>query len=110
VSAILLREELQRDFQDPALNPQERALAVRRRLHQWMSPRFQSAKKAFAAGLDRLGLAHHPRMRFKEPPAFEGPDFEFALKFKDHRELRELLQELARLASLPEFEILMDLG
>jgi hypothetical protein len=83
---------------------------VRRRLNDWVSPRFQAARKAFAAGLDRLGLKHHPRLRLKEPPAFEGPDFEFSLKFKDHREFRELLQELARLASLPEFEALVDLS
>ncbi len=109
-AAILLRRELQQDLQDPAVNPQERAEAVRRRLNEWVSPRFQAARKAFAAGLERLGLKHHPRVRLKEPPAFEGPDFELSLKFKDHRELRELLQELARLANLPEFETLLDLS
>jgi hypothetical protein len=110
LAAILLKRELQQDLQDPVSNPQERAEAVRRRLNDWVSPRFQAARKAFAAGLDRLGLKHHPRLRLKEPPAFEGPDFEFSLKFKDHREFRELLQELARLASLPEFEALVDLS
>jgi ParB family chromosome partitioning protein len=109
-AAILHKGELQQDLQNPALNPQERAEAVRRRLNDWVTPRFQAARKAFAAGLDRLGLKHHPRLRLKEPPAFEGPDFELSLKFKDHQELRELLQELARLASLPEFEKLIDLS
>jgi hypothetical protein len=110
LAAILLKRELQQDLQDPVSNPQERAEAVRRRLNDWVSPRFQAARKAFATGLDRLGLKHHPRLRLKEPPAFEGPDFELSLKFKDHREFRELLQELARLASLPEFEALVDLS
>jgi ParB-like chromosome segregation protein Spo0J len=109
-AVILLKRELQQDLQDPSLNPQGRAEAVRRRLTEWVSPRFQAARKAFAAGLNRLGMKNHPRMRLKEPPAFEGPDFELSLKFKDHRELRELLQELARLASLPEFEALIDLA
>jgi len=110
LAAILLRGGLQQNLQDPAPNPQERAEAVRLRLNDWVSPRFQAARKAFAAGLDRLGLAHHPRLRLKEPPAFEGPDFELTLKFKDHRELKKLLEELARLASLPEFKALIDLS
>jgi hypothetical protein len=109
-AAILRKQELQRDLQDPALNPQERAEAVRRLLNDWVSPRFQAARRKFTAGLDRLGLKHHPRLRLKEPPAFEGPDFELSLKFKDNRELQELLQELARLANLPEFEDLIDLS
>jgi ParB-like chromosome segregation protein Spo0J len=110
LAAILLKRELQQDLQDPVSNPQEQAEAVRRRLNDWVSPRFQAARKAFAAGLDRLGLKHHPRLRLKEPPAFEGPDFELSLKFKDNLEFRELLQELARLASFPEFEALVDLS
>jgi ParB-like chromosome segregation protein Spo0J len=109
-AAILLKRELQQDLQNLAVNPQERAEAVRRRINNWVSPRFQAARKKFATGLDRLGLKHHPRLRLKEPPAFEGPDFELSLKFKDHGELRDLLQELARLASLPEFEALIDLA
>jgi ParB-like chromosome segregation protein Spo0J len=110
LAAILLRKELQEDLQDPGKNPQERAEAVRRRLNDWVSPRFQAARQAFAGGLHRLGLKTHPRMRLKEPPAFEGPDFEFSLKFKDPQELRELLDELTRLAGLPEFEALIDLS
>jgi ParB-like chromosome segregation protein Spo0J len=109
-AAILKKQELQQSLQDPALNPQERAETIRRRVNEWVTPRFQAARKAFAAGLDRLGLKHHPRLRLKEPPAFEGPDFELSLKFKDYQELRELLQELARLASLPGFENLIDLS
>jgi ParB-like chromosome segregation protein Spo0J len=109
-AAILGKQELQQGLQDPAPNPQERAEAVRRRLHEWVSPRFQAARRKFAAGLDRLGLKHHPRLRLKEPPAFEGPDFELSLKFKDHQELQELLQELARLTNLPEFGNLIDLS
>jgi hypothetical protein len=109
-AAILGKLELEQYLQDDTLNPQERAEAVRRRLTDWVSPRFQAARRAFEAGLNRLGLKHHPRMRLKEPLAFEGPDFELSLKFRDHRELRELLQELARLANLPEFEALIDLS
>ncbi len=108
-SGILLRRELQQSLVDMALSPQERAAAVRSRLNDWVSPRFSAAQKAFAAGLDRLGLKHHPRMRLKKPPAFEGPDFEISLKFKDSQELREILQELSRLAHLPDFEALIDL-
>jgi len=107
---ILQRREFQQHLDAPALNPQERAEAVRRRLNEWVSPRFCAAKKAFAAGLDRLGLRRHPRLRLTEPPAFEGPDFELTLKFTDNQELRKLLQELSRLASLPDFEALIDLS
>ncbi len=106
---ILLEEELQQILRDADSNPQERASAVRRRLNERVSPRFSEAKKAFQAGLDRLGLRHHPRLRLKEPPAFEGPDFELSVKFKDSQELREILQELSRLAHLPDFERLVDI-
>jgi ParB-like chromosome segregation protein Spo0J len=109
-AAILGKQELQQGLYDPASNPQERAEAVRRRLNEWVSPRFQAARRKFTAGLDRLGLKHHPRLRLKEPPAFEGPDFELSLKFRDHQELRDLLQEFARLADLPEFGSLIDLS
>jgi|YelNatPaOPRAMG01_1025707.scaffolds.fasta_scaffold03594_2 ParB-like chromosome segregation protein Spo0J len=110
-AAILGKPELQQALRDPAgKNPQELAEMVRRWLNNWVSPRFQAARRKFAAGLDRLGLKHHPRLRLKEPPAFEGPDFELSLKFRDDRELRNLLQELGRLASLPEFEDLIDLS
>jgi ParB family chromosome partitioning protein len=106
---IFLDPELQQSLIDTDLNHQERAEAVRRRLNDWVSPRFSAAQKAFSAALDRLGLRTHPRMRLKEPPAFEGPDFELSLKFKDSQELRELLQELSRLAHLPDFEALVDI-
>lgn len=106
---IFLDQELQQSLKDTDLNPQERAEAVRRRLNEWVSPRLSAAHKAFSAALDRLGLRTHPRMRLKEPPAFEGPDFELFLKFKDSQELRELLQELSRLAHLPDFEALVDI-
>jgi len=106
---ILLGEELQQILQETKLPPQERAQAVRRRLNEQASPQFSAAQKAFQAGLDRLGLRHHPRLRLKAPPAFEGPDFEFSLRFKDSRELRELLQEPSRLANLPDFEKLIDI-
>lgn len=108
-AGILLEEEFQQILQDANVNPQERAAAVRRRLNDLVSPRFSEAKKAFQAGLDRLGLRRHPRLRLQEPPAFEGPDFELSVKFKDSRELRELLQELSRLAHLPDFERLVDI-
>lgn len=106
---ILGEGELQQVFQDTGLNPQERAGAVRLRLNERVSPRFSEAKKTFHAGLDRLGLRHHPRLRLKAPPAFEGPDFELSLKFKDSRELRQLLRELSGLANLPDFERLIDI-
>ncbi|MFW6113014.1 MAG: ParB/RepB/Spo0J family partition protein [Thermodesulfobacteriota bacterium] len=106
---FLLEEELQKILADTNLNPQERAQSVRDRLNEQVSPRFSAAKRVFQAGLDRLGLRRHPRLRLKEPPAFEGPDFELTLKFKDSQELRQLLQELSRLAELPDFEALVDI-
>ncbi len=106
---ILQRRELQEHLEETAGNPRERAEAARRLLNDWVSPRFSAAKQNIAAGLDRLGLTRHPRLRLAGPPAFEGPDFELTLKFIDHQEFRGLLQELARLVGLPEFEALIDL-
>jgi hypothetical protein len=109
LAEILGEKELQEHLDDTAGSARERAEAVRRLLNDWVSPRFSAAKKSFAAGLDRLGLKSHPRLRLTEPPAFEGPDFELTLKFIDHQEFRELLGELSRLAGLAEFEALLDL-
>ena len=50
------------------------------------------------AGLQRLGLRHHPRVRLQPPPALEGPDFHLEIKFRDAGELQQLLDELIRLA------------
>ncbi len=108
-AAILLRGELQEDLQDASATPQARGEAVRRRLKAWVSPRYEAARKAFGTGLDRLNLSHHPRLHLKEPPAFEGPDFELSVKFKDSQELGELLKELARLLDGEEFKALIDL-
>lgn len=103
-AGILLRWELQQPLIDQSRTPQERLAAVRRVLKQWVAPLLTHAQEAFTAGLERLGLKHHPRLRLKEPPAFEGPDFECTLKFTDARELQEILEELSRLARLPDFE------
>ncbi len=109
VAAFLQDQELQNLLNDPALNPPERTEALRRLLKERLSPRFSAAKRAFTAGLERLGLRRHPRLRLAEPPAFEGPDLELTVKFRDSAELRELLQDLSRLARLPDFEALVDL-
>jgi ParB-like chromosome segregation protein Spo0J len=101
--AILGRRELQEILWDPSLNPQEQTAAVRRRLEQWVYPRWAAARAAFKAALGRLGLGHHPRLLLKPPPAFEGPDFHLEIRFRDAPELQELLQEITRLAAREEF-------
>jgi hypothetical protein len=108
-SGILLRRELQQSLADMALSPQERAAAVRSRLNNWVSPRFSAAQKAFAAGLDRLGLKHHSRVRLSAPPAFEGPDFHLEIKFQDANELEKYLDELSRMVKEEQFSKLTSL-
>ncbi|MGQ9687261.1 MAG: ParB/RepB/Spo0J family partition protein [Desulfobaccales bacterium] len=107
---ILQGPELQRLLADTALNPVERAEALRRLLDDRLSPRYSAARRAFTAGLARLGLHRHPRLRLTPPPAFEGPDFELSLKFIDVRELRQHFRDLSRLVQLPDFEALVTLG
>jgi len=109
VAAILQRPALESILADTALNPAAQTEAVRRLLHDWLSPRFSAARRTLAAGLARLGLHRHPRLRLTPPPAFEGPDFELSLKFTDAQELRQHLRDLSRLAQLPEFETLVEL-
>ncbi len=103
---VLDRQELEQLLADEALNPQEKTEAVRRRLKQWFYPRFTAAREAFQRALNRLGLAHNPRMRLLPPPAFEGPDFQLELRFRDGAELENLLQELNRLMDEAEFTYL----
>lgn len=108
-AGILLRWELRQGLENKAQSLQERAEGVRRQLQQWLSPRFSAAQEAFAAGLKRLGLRHHPRVRLLPPPAFEGPDFHLEIKFRDADELKKSLEELARLVREREFSRLTSL-
>ncbi len=84
-SAILARPELRHRLDDPALNPAERAAAVRRLLKGWVTPRLSAALAAFQEALSRLGLQGHSRLRLQPPPAFEGPDFHLEIIFRDAR-------------------------
>jgi ParB family chromosome partitioning protein len=100
---ILGRPQLQEVLAEPSLNPQERTKGVRRLLQRWVSPDATAAREAFQAGLDRLGLSRHPRLRLSPPPAFEGPDFQLEIRFRDSQELAKLLGDLAQLIDGPEF-------
>ena len=100
---ILSREEFRQYLRAEAGNLQAKAAAVRLLLQKLVSPRFSAAQQGFQAGLQRLGLQHHPRLRLQPPPAFEGPDFHLEVKFRDAAELQRLLEELGRLAGDEEF-------
>jgi ParB family chromosome partitioning protein len=103
---ILSRKELGQYLAEPALNPTERAEAVRRLLRGWVTPRLNAALAAFGEALGRLGLQGHPRIRLQPPPAFEGPDFRLEIKFQDAQELAELVEKIARLSGREEFSSL----
>jgi ParB-like chromosome segregation protein Spo0J len=105
-AAILSREEFRRYLQEGTGTPQVRSEALRRVLQKLVSPRFSAALEAFQAGMQRLGLRHHPRFLLQPPPALEGPDFHLEIKFRDTEELQKLLDELARLAREEEFATL----
>jgi ParB-like chromosome segregation protein Spo0J len=108
-AGILHRKELQQNLGNTTLSPKERTEAIRRQLKEWVAPRFSAAQKVFAAGLDRLGLKHHPRVRLSAPPAFEGPDFHLEIKFQDANELEKYLEELSRMVKEEQFLKLMSL-
>lgn len=105
-AAILRRPELQRVLADESCNSQEKTATVRRLLRRWVYPRFSAAEEAWRAGLGRLGLKNHPRLRLHPPPAFEGPDFLLEIKFRDAPELQQLLEEITRLAQQKDFSSL----
>src|SRR5512147_301770 len=94
---VLNRQEIRQYLEDPALNPPERAEAVRRCLKRWVSPRLSAALAGFQELLGRMGLKGHSRVRLQPPPAFEGPDFQLEIKFRDAPELQKLLEEITRL-------------
>jgi ParB/RepB/Spo0J family partition protein len=104
LAAILGRDELRQALTDPDRTPQECTEAVRRQVHRWVYPRFSAAREAFAAALSRLGWNSLPRVRLHPPPAFEGPDFHLEIKFRDAPELRQLLEEVHRLARAAGFD------
>ena len=103
---ILARPQPWQYLNDPALNPPERAAAVRRLLKRWLNPRLSAALTAFQEALGRLGLRGHPRVILTPPPAFEGPDFHLEIKFRDAPELQRLLEEIARLTQAADFAAL----
>jgi ParB family chromosome partitioning protein len=100
---ILSREELRQYLAEPAMNPTEQAVAVRRLLRGWVTPRLNAALATFSAGLGRLGLKGHPRIRLQPPPAFEGPDFRLEIKFQNAQELADLVEKIARLTAQEDF-------
>ena len=100
---ILFRQPLTQLLHDPNLNPTARAEAVRQLLRRWVNPRLSAALAAFQEALGRLGLRGHPRIHLQPPPAFEGPDFHLEIKFADARELKNLLEEIARLTGQEDF-------
>ena len=103
-AAVLAREELRGVLADPDRTPQERAAAVRRQMHRWVSPRLAAAREAFETALARLGWKGLPRVRLHPPPAFEGPDFQLEIKFQDAPELEQLLGEIGRLTRAAGFD------
>jgi ParB-like chromosome segregation protein Spo0J len=104
--AILSRGDFARYLQEDGGTPQARAAKMRLLLQRLVSPRFSAALEAFQAGLQRLGLQHHPRLRLQPPPALEGPDFHLEIRFQDAAELQKLLDELTRLAREEDFTTL----
>ena len=96
---ILCRQPLTQLLHDPKLNPKVRAEAVRQLLRRWVNPRLSAALAAFQEALGRLGLKGHSRIQLQPPPAFEGPDFHLEIKFRDVPELKNLLEEIARLTA-----------
>lgn len=108
-AAILARAELRQYLKDTGSPPRQLAAALRRQLKEWLQPRLKAAEDAFGTLLSRLGLSRQSRLRLTPPPAFEGPDFHLDLRFRDAAELRELLNELARLTGQEDFARLTSL-
>ena len=106
ITEVLSRPQLASCLEDMGLNPHEKARQVRDRLKVLVFPRLSAAREAFEQGLSRLGLKRHPRLRLTPPPVFEGPDFSLEIKFQDNRELRQLLDDLTRLAGQEDFSTL----
>ena len=103
-AAVLARDELRRALTDPDRTPQERVKAVRRHLYAQVYPRFSAAREAFETALARLGWKRTPRFRLHPPAAFEGPDFQLEIKFRDAPELQELLGEIHCLTQAEGFD------
>jgi ParB-like chromosome segregation protein Spo0J len=103
-AAVLAQDELRRALIHPDRTPQERAAAVRRHLYAQVYPRLSAAREAFETALGRLGWKRTPRFRLHPPPAFEGPDFQLEIKFRDAPELQQLLAEIARLTQAEGFD------
>lgn len=102
-AAILARAELRLALADPDRTPNEKTEAVRRQLFRWFYPRLSAAREAFATTLGKLGWKGTPRFRLHPPAAFEGPDFQLEIKFRDAPELQQLLAEIAQLARQDDF-------
>jgi ParB family chromosome partitioning protein len=110
IAVVLGRDELTRPLTDPDRTPQERTEAVRRQLSARVYPRLNAAREAFETALARLGWKRTPRIRLNPPPAFEGPDFNLEIKFRDALELEQLLAEIQRLTRAEGFDDLTRLS
>jgi hypothetical protein len=108
-AAILAQKDLRHALTQAELTPPQRTEAVRRLLCRWFQPRLSAARQAFETTLGQLGWKRNPRFRLQPPPAFEGPDFHLEIKFRDHPELQQLLQEITSLVNDEEFSTLLHL-
>jgi ParB-like chromosome segregation protein Spo0J len=103
-AVVLARDELRRALTEPDRTPQERTQAVRRHLYARVYPRLSAAREAFETALARLGWRRSSRLRLHPPAVFEGSDYLLEIKFRDARELQQLLAEIARLTQAEGFD------
>jgi hypothetical protein len=81
-----------------SINRPQKAKAILNYLRSIRFPALSLAEQAFKARASRLNLPKG--VRIEPPPYFEGPEFRMEICFEDGRDLRNKLDQLARIEAL----------
>lgn len=112
VSEIVMRENLLTEkvistsevksiLASEKLTHPQKGEAIRKFLRKRRYPQLTEKEREFTCNLKKLKL--HPHIHLKPPPFFEGNHYHLSLHFKDLKELKERLQELASLLNNRSF-------
>jgi hypothetical protein len=96
ISSLLARGDIGEVLGDQETPRPQRIEHLRRVLKEMRFPRLTAMEDKFAVYKQSLSLP--PQISFHPPPFFEGEQFKMELRFKDLRELGELINRLRQIA------------
>jgi hypothetical protein len=95
---VISDERIAGVVKNSTMNGPQKVRAIVRELREWRFPTILEYERSFNKGVSDLALP--VKVRVIPPPFFEGIDYKFEIVFREGKELREILERLARTAGL----------